>query len=131
MHEVAVPGMQLDGVEARVGRPGRGASESVHDLLDLGGGELVRRLLHVDRRRHGGRRDGSEPRDNGRHLAAAVAELEAGQRSLGVHRGDERPQVLAMSSRHIQGSCSSTRPSGATAPNATTTIPTARLRALR
>ena len=34
-----------------------------------------------------------------------------------------------MSSRHIQGSFSSTRPSGATAPNATTAIPTAPLRA--
>ena len=50
MDEIAVAGVQLDGVEARLGGARGRRPESRHDRLDLGERELARRLLDV----HGG-----------------------------------------------------------------------------
>ena len=57
MHEIAVAGVQLDGVEARLGGAGGRGPERRHDRLDLVERELVRRLLDVHGRRHRRRRD--------------------------------------------------------------------------
>ena len=93
VHEVAMTGVQLDGVEACLCRPFGGLRERLDDRLDLGAGEPERSLLHVDGRGDRRRRDGLEARDTGRHLPAAVPELQAGSAPGVVQRGDEWCEV--------------------------------------
>ena len=95
MDEIAVPAVNLDRVEARRDGDLGGVAEGLDDRLDLADRQLPRRDLDVDERGQRRRRHGLSAGGLGGDLAAAVADLQAGEATGDMDRVDDVPQPVA------------------------------------